>query len=169
MAYTALQLINRSWVLSGIVARKLQTVDGSQVSDGLYLLNALLDVKFASESRLVPYYQAYEGVFIPNQEKYFIPNLIMADTLTFVISTIRYSMLPLSRKLYFGTGRANTIASLPYNYRFERCEGGNNMYVYFLPQTNWSFEIWGKFGLTDVSLNTDLTLTYDGFYIEYLR
>lgn len=169
MAYTALTLITRAWYLSGIVARRLQTVSGDQIANGLDLLNAQLDIKFATESRLLPYYTAYEGIFVPNQEKYFISGLAMADTVTFVINNIRYSMLAQSRKKYFGTGRANNIASLPYNYRFERTENGTNMYVYFLPQTNWTFEIWGKFGLTDVTLTTDLSLTYDGFYIEYLR
>ena len=169
MAYTARTLIARAWYLSGIVARRLQTVSGDQEANGLDLLNAQLEVKFATESRLLPYYTSYNGVFVPNQELYPIPNLAMADTMTFTINNIRYSMLSQSRKKYFGTGRANNIASLPYNYRFERTQGGTNLYVYFLPQTNWTFEIWGKFGLTDVTLDTDLSLTYDGFYIEYLR
>lgn len=169
MAYTALKLITKSWYLSQIVARRLQTVNGDQIADGLDLLNALLDIKLASEQRLIPYYTQYNANFVANQEMYFIPGLAIADTLTFNLDNIRYSMLPQSRKRYFGTARANNITSLPYNYRFERCKGGTNLFVYFKPQANYSFEIWGKFGLTDVTLTTDLSAVYDLFFIEYLR
>jgi hypothetical protein len=169
MAYSALTLITQAWYTSGIVARRLQTPTGDQITDGLFLLNNLLAVKFAAESRLIPYFSNYEGVFVPGQEEYFIPNLALADTMTFVIQSVRYSMIPLSRRQYFGSPRANNINSLPFNYRMERVEGGTNLFVYFLPQSNWSFEIWGKFGLTSVTLMQDLSLTYDTFYIEYLR
>ena len=30
-------------------------------------------------------------------------------------------------------------------------------------------QIWGQFGLSEVALNQDLTLTYDNFYISYLK
>jgi hypothetical protein len=169
MTYLAGTLIDRAWYTSGIVAKQLQTVSGDQASDGLWLLNELLAMKFTAESRLVPYFQAYEGVFTPGQEKFFIPGLIEADTMTFVINTVRYAVIKMSRKRYFGSSRANGISSLVYSYRMERTFGGTNMYVYFLPQANWSFEIWGKFGLTDVTVETDLSLVYDEAYIGYLR
>ena len=35
MAYTAQQLITRSWFLSGIIARNLQVPTGDQIYDGL--------------------------------------------------------------------------------------------------------------------------------------
>ena len=91
MAYTALQLINRAYYLSQIVARDLQVVSGSQVEDGLYLLNALLDVK-GSDLRLIPYFQYYPLTAVANQEKYFVPNLLYVDSMTFNIGPVRYSM-----------------------------------------------------------------------------
>ena len=45
MPYLAQTLITRSWYLSGIVARGAQTVTGDQITDGLMMLNALLDFK----------------------------------------------------------------------------------------------------------------------------
>ena len=66
MAYTALELVTRAYYLSQIVAREAQTVSGSQISDGLYLLNALLDVK-ASDLQLIPYYQEYDFTSVAGQ------------------------------------------------------------------------------------------------------
>lgn len=173
MAYTALQLINRSYYLSQIVARGLQSVSGDQVNDGLYLLNALLDIK-ASDLRLIPYFQQFNfdttaGSIVNGSWQTFVPNLLFVDTATFNIGTVRYPMRDLSRKQFFGTGRVDDISSLPFSYRVERVLGGSNIYLYFVPAATYQFRVWGKFGLTDVSLTTDLSLIYDAFYIEYLR
>ena len=168
MAYTALQLINRAFYLSQVVARDLQTVSGSQVEDGLYLLNALLDVK-GSDLRLIPYFQYYPLTAVANQEEYFIPNLLYVDSMTFNIGPVRYSMRELTRKEYFASARVDDIANLPFSYRVERCLNGANIFLYFLPGGNYPVNIWGKFGLSDVTLTTDLSTIYDLYYIEYLR
>jgi len=169
MAYTARQLITKSYYLSGIVARRLQSVSGNQLSDGLDLLNDLLAVKTVDQ-RLIPYYREYALTAVIGQEKYFIADLIAVETFTFNIGSVRYSTTPASRKQYFGTGRVDTIQSLPYNWHIERKLGGSDLYIYFLPNTNYPMKIWGKFGLTEVAdENVDLSLTYDKFYIEYLR
>ncbi len=168
MAYTALQLINRAYFLSQVVSRDLQTVSGDQVSDGLYLLNALLDVK-GSDLRLIPYFTELDITAVAGQELYFVPNLLYVDTFTFNIGVVRYSMRDLTRKEYFGTPRVDNITSLPFSYRPERTKGGMNLYLYFLPADAYVLKIHGKFSLTDVNINTDLSLTYDLYYIEYLR
>ena len=168
MAYTALQLINRAYYLSQIVARDLQTVDGDQVTDGLYLLNALLDVK-GSDLRLIPYFQQNTFNTVQGQEMYFVQNLLYADSITFNIGVVRYSMTDLTRKGYFSTPRIDNVQSLPFSYRVERCLDGANLYLYFVPADVYVMKIWGKFGLTDVTLTTDLSLIYDTYYIEYLR
>ena len=168
MAYTALQLITRSFYLSQIVSRQLQTVDGEQIQDGLYLLNALLDIK-GSDLRLIPYFTNYQFPTVANQEKYTIPNLLFVDSLTFNIGVVRYSMVDMSRKEYFSTPRVDNIANLPFSYRVERELDGANIYLYFLPGDVYLMNLWGKFGLTDVTLTTDLSLIYDSYYIEYLR
>jgi hypothetical protein len=168
MAYTAVQLITRAYYLSQVVSRELETVSGQQISDGLTWLNALLSLKSA-HSRLIPYYMEYDLVAIPNQEEYFIPNLIQPETMTFNIGPVRYSMAPTSRKPYFGSGRVDNIGSLPFSWHFERCLGGSNIFLYFLPAGEYPLKIWGRFGFTDVTLEQDLELTYDEFYIDYLR
>ncbi len=168
MAYTALQLITRAYYLSQVVSRSLQQVDGEQVTDGLYLLNALLDVK-ASDLHLIPYFTEYDFPTIQGQEKYFVPNLLYVDSLTFNIGVVRYSMIDMTRKGYFSTPRVDNVQSLPFSYRIERCLGGANIYLYFVPADVYEMKVWGKFGLSDVTLTTDLSLTYDTYYIEYLR
>jgi hypothetical protein len=168
MAYTALQLITRAYYLSQVVSRGLQTVSGEQVTDGEYLLNALLDVK-ASDLHLIPYFQEYDFNTVAGTESYFVPNLVYADSVTFNIGVVRYSMIDMTRKGYFSTPRVDNVQSLPFSYRVERKLDGSQIYLYFVPADIYAIKIWGKFGLTDVTLTTDLSLTYDKFYIEYLR
>ena len=168
MAYSALTLITRSWYLSGIVARNLETVSGDQITDGLFLLNTLLDFK-ASDIRLIPYFTRYAGTFVIGQETYFIPNLYEIETMTFNINQLRYPMTNMRRDVYFGSGRVDNINSLPFSYHLERTKGGSNVYVYFLPVAAYPFNLIGKFALTDVTLMQDMSLVYDNFYLEYLR
>jgi hypothetical protein len=168
MAYPALQLINRAWYLSGIVARNLETVSGDQATDGLFLLNTLLDFK-ASDIRLIPYFTRYADVFVVGQERYFVEGLYEIETMTFNIGNVRYPMAQTTRDIYFGTGRVDNINSLPFSYHLERAKGGSYIYVYFLPNQAYEFNLSGKFALTDVSINEDLSEVYDNFYLEYLR
>lgn len=168
MAYTALTLITRAWYLSGIVARNLEQVSGDQVTDGLFLLNVLLDFK-ASDIRLIPYFTRYAGTFVTGQEMYYIENLYEIETMTFNIGTVRYPMTGVNRDVYFGNGRVDNINSLPFSYHLERTFGGSNIWVYYLPDQNYAFNLIGKFALTEVTLNQDMALVYDQFYLEYLR
>lgn len=168
MAYTARELITRSWYLSGIVARNLQSVTGDQSTDGLNLLNALLDWK-AIEIDLIPYWTYYEFDAVIGQETYFIENLYAVETLTFNIGDVRYPTEPQSRSAYFGSGRVDNIESLPSEWYFNRSKGGGTIYLYFTPQGAYPIKIMGKFGLQDVTLDTDMSLTYDKAYLEYLR
>lgn len=168
MSYTVTKLITRSWYLSSIVSRDMETVSGDQLSDGLEMLNGLLAIKTANNS-LIPYYDVYDFIAVIGQEEYFIPKLIDIQTLTFDLSNVRYAMRPVQRKSYYGTARANNVNSLPYQYNVERTLDGANLNMYFLPQQNYEFRIHGKFSLNDVTLNEDLLLKLDQFYIEYLR
>jgi hypothetical protein len=168
MAYPAGELITRSYFLSQVLARDLQTISGSEMDDGLYLLNALLDVKF-SDLQLIPYYSNYQFNTVQGTEMYFIPNLAEADTTTFNIGTVRFSMNELTRKEYFSTPRVDQLQALPFSYRYERTLGGANLFLYFVPNQAYLVNIWGKFALSDVTEFQDLSLTYDLYYIEYLR
>jgi hypothetical protein len=168
MSYPAIQLINRAWVLSGIVGKNLQNTQGNQASDGLFLLNELLEFK-AIDVNLIPYFKHVELTLNANQETYFVSNLVFLESMTFNIGSVRYSMQKTLRQEYWGTSKALDIQSLPFQYHFERVKGGANVYVYFTPNQQYVSNLTGKFGLTDVSLQTDLSLTYDGAYISYLR
>ena len=168
MPYTVTQLVNRAFYLSQVVSRELEEVSGQQLTDGLDWLNALLSLKSAYSS-LIPYYSEYDFNAVPQQEKYFVPNLVNAETLTFNIGPVRYSTQPMSRKAYFGTGRVDNIYSLPFNWHVERVLGGSDVYLYFIPNTNYPIKIWGKFGFSNVTLNQDMLLLYDEYYVDYLR
>ena len=166
--YPASLLISRAWNLSGIVARGLETVSGEQTTDGLFLLNELLEFK-ACDLDLIPYWQRTTLQLVQGQEKYFIPGLVQIETFTFNIGPVRFPTNEVPRNKYFGNGRVDNIQSLPFAWHLERAEGGSNLYLYFEPNQNYIANITGKYALTDVDLFTDLTTVYDGFYIAYLR
>jgi hypothetical protein len=169
MAYTAQQLITRAWFLSGIVTRNLQDVTGDQITDGLALLNSLLDFKQV-ETDLLPYF-TYNTTYytVAGQEKYFIQNCAQVQSVTFNFDTVRYAMVYQSPSKYFGSARVDNITTLPFNWTFARENGGGDLYLYFLPDAAYQLKIYGKFYLADVTLTTDLSLTLDSSYIEYLR
>jgi len=168
MAFSALDLITKAYYLSGIVSRELQTVSGAQASDGLYLLNALLEVK-GLDLRLIPYYQRYSFPTVAGTDEYFIDNLLAIDTITFNLGDVRFPLQEMSRRDFFGSPRVDNIQSLPFSYRDERELGGTRIYLYFEPNQVYTVKISGKFGLTDVTLMQDMSLTYDLYYMEYLR
>ncbi len=167
MPTTARELITRSWYLSGIVSRGAQTVTGDQITDGLYLLNALLDWKTV-ETDLIPYWTYYTFPTVANQEVYELENIYEIESATFNDGVVRYSMEYITRRNYFGSGRIDNISSLPFNWTFNRQVGGGLFYLYFLPETVYPIKIMAKFGLQNVTLNTDMSL-YDAAYREYLR
>lgn len=168
MAYSALTLITRAYYLSQVVAREGQTVSGSQISDGLFLLNALLDVK-GSDLRLIPYFTRHEFNLTPSIDSYFIENLLAVDAMTFNLGVVRYPMIDMSRKQFFATPRVDNVTTLPMSYRCERELGGMRIYFYFVPDQAYPVKLSGKFGFDNVELTTDLSTTFDGYYIEYLR
>lgn len=156
MAYLAQTLVTRSWYLSGIIARNLQQPTGDQITDGLSLLNALLDYK-QIETDLVPYYTYFEMPLIGGQEYYFLPNVANVESVTFNIGVVRYPMESIHRRAYFGSVRVDNIQTLPFNWNFNRGEGGGTLSLYFLPQDAYPAKFMVKIFLNDVSLNTDLT------------
>lgn len=170
MAYLATELITRAYYLSGMVARDGETVSGSQLNDGLSLLNDVLALKNAN-NRLIPYFTTYDLVATIGQEQYFIPNLIYPESVTFVLNeVVRIPLNIDSRKEYFGTVRVNDIVTLPFECNINRTKGGATFSIYPLPSDNYPIAINGKFGLlSDVTYATDLLLTYDRLYIAYLR
>lgn len=168
MAYTTNQLITGAFYASGIVSREFETVSGPQIADGLVWLNNIITEKDVDDG-MIPFEDTIEMTFIPNQEKYFIPDLIQIDTLTFFLNSVRYSMKYEKRNAYFGNSRAENISTLPYEWYFERSKGGGNLYVYFRPDSAYPVVIHGSVRLTQVALFQDLELTFDQFYTTYLR
>lgn len=192
MVYTVTQAISSAFYTAGVVGKEFEQVDGDQFNDGLVLLNSLLAKKTADKSG-IPYFLQYNDNFIIGQEQYYIPGLISIETMTFFIDNppgpiivnptpapptpgpigagnqVRYSMIKVNRKQYWETPRANQILSLPYQFYYDRQFGGASVYVYFLPNAAYQFQIWGLFALNDVTLNQDLSTILDQFYIDFLK
>ena len=183
MAYTARQLITRSWFLSGIVARNLQFPTGDQMNDGLQMLNDLLNFK-QIELDLLPYYTYIEMPMVANQEFYYLPYVALVESATFNIDVVRYPTEYVSRRNYYASARVDNISSLPFSWNFNRGQGGGTIGFYFKPESDYPLKMMVKLFLVDVTLDTDLTNVsetvpytfpttsnqgYDTSYIEYLR
>lgn len=192
MAYTVTQIISDAFNCSGVVGKEFEQVSGEQFTEGLIFLNSLLSKKTADKSG-IPYYLQYNANFVIGQEQYYIPGLIEIDTMCFFIDAppspiiinpvpappipgpvgagnqVRYAMMKKDRRSYWATPRANQIQSLPFQYYMERQFGGASVYVYFLPNAQYEFQIWGLFSLNNVTQQQDLALTLDQFYIDYLK
>jgi hypothetical protein len=167
-SYPCSQLISRAWNLSGVVAREFETVSGQEGSDGLWLLNELLAEK-SYDLKLIPYWGRIEFNLNQGQERYYIPNLFQVETFTFNIGQVRFPTFNSGRKQYFGDGRVDNIQSLPFEWHLERELDGCYFYVYYLPNQQYTAKITGKFALTNVEMETNLSQLYDLFYIRYLR
>ncbi len=80
MTYLAQTLIARSWYLSGIVARGAQVPSGDQITDGLFMLNALLDFK-QIETDLIPYWTYILMPLVGGQEYFYLPSVCSIETM----------------------------------------------------------------------------------------
>lgn len=168
MPYTVSKLIANAFYTSGVTGRELQAVSGPQLQDGFDLLNEILADKTV-ENDMIPYYLKYDFPTIIDTEMYFIPNLIEIETLVFFLDTVRMQTTEKDRKTYFGSTRADNIQSLPITWHLEKCYGGANLYLNFKPDQVYQMQLYGLFRLGAVTLNQDLALTLDQFYINYLK
>lgn len=169
MTVLASEIITRSYYLANVCAADLETPSASQMTTGLMLLNEILNLK-RSDLQLIPYYtNQFEFTCVVGQEDYTISNLLLLEVMNFNFQTVRYPMKEMSRDEYFGLPRANNIRSLPISYYSQPVKGGSQIFLYFLPDQEYVMQLSGKFALLDVTEDTDLSLTYDGDYIAYLK
>lgn len=168
MTYTANQLITDAYYTSDIVSREFETPTGGQLTDGLRFLNDLIGDK-ALETNLVPYLSKFNLNAIVGQTDYFIPNLVSIETYTFFINNIRYSTYNVNFKKFQGCFRAVDVKSLPWQWNARRVLGGMLLSVYFVPDVAYPMEIYGQFSLSEVTQFQDLSISYDRYYINYLK
>lgn len=178
MVYTVTDLVTKSYYLSGVVSRELETVSGTQYDDGLSLLNDILGDKRV-QTGMIPYFLPLDFIANVGQEIYFFPGLIDATTITFFLGEVRYYMTKIDRDNWFGNSKALNIESLPGYFHVERCFNtdpligpigdGAKVYLYFIPNQNYPMQIWGKFNMPFVTLGQDLDLSLSRFFINYLK
>lgn len=168
MAYLTSKLITEAYYLSGVVARELETVSGSQMSDALLWLNELISMK-SIDNRLISFYKNINFNAVIGQEKYFIPDLLEVESVTFNIGVVRFSMTEWTRDRYFGSSRVDGIKTVLNTWHFERTTGGGDLYLYFEADQTYPMELWGKFALSSVTLFEDLSLSFEENYILYLK
>lgn len=168
MTYLSSELIADAYYLSGIVSREFETPTGSQMSDGLRLLNNVLADRTINEST-IPYTQKFTLPAVPGTSEYFIADLIDIDVFVFYINSLRYQTVNQQRKQFRGSFRPTNIQSLPWNWNFERKLNGGTLSLYFVPDIAYPLEIWGSFRLSSVTQYQDLSLTLDQFYTNFLQ
>lgn len=167
--YLTRELVIASYYLSGVRAKDAQLVTGGDIEQGLKLLNRLLNLKQA-QTDLIPYFQYNTCYFTENsKETYFIFNCANIQSVTFNYDTVRFPLRRSSANQYLAGARPNNISSLPQTYFTYRANGGTVLKLYFKPMSRWRLNIYGKFFLLNVDLDTNLSEMYDGSYIEYLH
>lgn len=169
MPITVAQTIAGAFNISGLFSRDFETIPGSDESFGLQVLNDLLGQKLIDDKYL-PYYTKHDFNAIIGQQDYFIENLISVDTFVFFINTVRFASRPENRREFFGSSRAENVNSLPYEWHVERTLNGSTLSLYFWPDSAYPCQIWGKFGLAEISeLSLDLLTVYDRYYVKFLK
>jgi hypothetical protein len=171
MPYSVKKLITRAYYLSGIVSQSLQSVTGSQLSEGLDALNEVLSVNNI-HGELIPYFHEEQFDLAAGQEKYSIDKLIHIETLTFNIGVVRYETSKKGRLAYFASARADNVKTLPFTWHLERRLGGCDIYFYPLPDKDYTVTLWGKFArdlFTENDYDFDLDSIYEPYYIQYLK
>lgn len=167
MAVTALTMISNALNTAGIAGKEFRQMTDVESSDGLALLNYLLDEKTIDVSANA-YYTTYNFNFVQGQEVYEIANLIYAESITFTINSVRFQLRQVGRDFYFSTPRANNIQSLPATWTQEPYKSGTKIYVYYLPNSAYNTQIVGKFGYSSVTKQTDMSAAYPLYYVRFL-
>lgn len=167
MAISAASIVTNAYYLSTIVSRELETVGKDDMTDGFNLLNYILGDKNFNVAA-IPFYKEYTRNAVIGQEAYFIPNLLLDETLTFNIGDVRFPTQKVNRRQYFGQGRVD-FSSLIVSWHPERVLNGTNIYLFPFPESTYPMKIWGKFALTQLeSKDDDLSLSYEVAYLDYL-
>lgn len=170
MAYNVQKLVTNSFYLSTVRSRTFQTVSAADVADGVDMLNEILSFQNIEKS-LIPYYARKDDLVLSvGVEKYFLDNVIEIDTFTFNIDgNVRFPSQETNRRKYFANGRANNVQALPFIWHQERVLDGTNLYVYYLPNQEYTTNLTVKYGLIEVTQFTDLLIYYSLGYIYYLK
>jgi hypothetical protein len=170
MPCTVTELITKAWNLSGIVAAQAETVSGDQLKEGLDHLNDFLALQSAN-SRMIPSTRIQQLICIPHSEKLFVEHLIALDALTLREEEPRCFLLQslplLGRKEYFSRDYPSFLR--PRFYHLEKTKGGSYLFLSPTPDRAYPLRLVGKFGLTEVDYNDDLSLFYDRDYLFYIR
>jgi hypothetical protein len=170
MVYTVTELITKAWNLSGIVAAQAETVSGEQLKEGLDHLNDFLALQ-NTNARMIPYTRVEHLTCIAHSEELFVEYLLALDALTLKEEEPRcYALqaLPLlGRKEYFRQEYPSFLR--PRFYHLEKTKGGSLLFLSPTPDKAYPFRLVGKFGLTEVNYNDDLSAIYNREYIVYLR
>lgn len=161
-------LINDAYYYSGITSFEFETVSRSQSDAGLRLLNDLLSEKSISAA-MIPYSSHTELTTQVGVAEYEVDNLVELQVLTFNDGTTRWPLVRDMQRAFFGSFRIDDIQSLLSHFYAERQKNKTIIYLYFLPNKEYTLNITGKYKLSSVVLDTDLSPIFDDFYTSYLK
>lgn len=161
------ELITRAYYLSNVVGREYETVNGSQITDGLNLLNEML-ASFSASQYIIPYDSHTVVASTPGISSFTVNNLVSCEDVTFKIDTTIYRMYQMTKRQYYGDFRVE-VDSLPYAYYPERVVSGTKINLYYMPTDSVdSFTVTGKYALNDVALADELNSTVGSVYQPFL-
>ena len=159
----AIEVVRRA-----IYIANLQNSSFPEEIDGLFWLNSVMSLKDIQKN-LNPYYRKYEFISVANKPDYFIEGLIEPVTLRYYIKDIPYMLGYIGRNEYFGGSIIKNIPSLPQNWHAEKVPNGYIIYIYMTPNSEYKFELMGKFSIPKPMDETfDLSQILDEWYQIFL-
>lgn len=167
MSVTVTRLITMAYNKAVITALNYQPLSADQLDIGLYAFNEVL-ARILIDPAIVPYWKSYDLTLVGGQEDYEIPYLIDVQTFVFYLNSVRYPIIPADFRQYWGSPKAVNVQTLPGYFTIKRILGGSMVSVSPSPNQDYQALIWGSFGLTEATLNQNLSETYDQYYITYL-
>lgn len=160
------ELITRAYIEANVISAEFETASEQQTSNALYLLNVCL-----SESQIngnfIPFETHTTITCVPGQQEYSLTDVVEVRQITFLDGDVRFNMICDSQYRFFGSMRVDEIRSLPFHYYVERCVGGSNLYLYFLPDQAYTLQLLVKKSITQLTIADNLD-QFDLFFIDYL-
>lgn len=161
-------LIIDAYHSSTLVAQELEVVTGTQLFNGLKLLNQILNKPNAKAIK-IPYTHSITFNTEAGKEEYSLPGLISVVALTFLLGSVHVPLDILSVSQYKNLGRIQGLKSVLSKAYVGRTEFGSTISFYPAPIQIYEINLTGVFFLNSVTFTTDIDSTLDQFYRDYLE
>lgn len=169
------KLIERAYKLAGLFQED-RILGGTQQQEALEILNELLD-NFAGNTAEIAFYQTLQFPVVAGQQCYILApsggdvvsnRLIELKYCVLISGDARYPVKVIKDYEYYTQIYYETSGACPYGVFLQNEIGKSILTFIYKPDTNYTADIKGKFILSHLALNSEIT-NVPAYYIIYLR